>query len=726
MPLEISVGAPLLTINQGTTFMVTDLNGQIAADSDHGVFADDTRFVSYYEISADGNPWRRLSSAATTHYASRAYLVSDAFETEAGAIPGGTVSLVISRTIDEGIHEDLDITNFGLTPVKFNLEIALRSDFADIFEVKSHKFVRRGRIVTEWDEKQRTLRTSYSNRDFERVFAYRLSDSGSPPVYANGRITFPILLGSGASWRSCCEYIFGIQGRMRRPLRCYDHASRNTRVDELEHQWMAQATALTSANEDVYRLYRQSVEDIGALRLHDHDYAPDVWMPAAGVPWFVTIFGRDSLIVSLQNMLVHPGFARGALKKLAELQATERDDWRDAQPGKIPHEIRFGELAHLNLIPHTPYYGTADATALYLIVLHEAWKWLGDRDLLREFRNTALRCLEWIDQSGDLDGDGFQEYQTRSAQGYENMGWKDAGDAVVHPDGTLVQGPKALCELQGYTFDAWMRSAELFDVLGEPERAATLRAKAARLQTRFEDRFWCEDIGSYAFTLDRDKQPVKTVASNPGHCLWSGMIRPDRARRVVQRLLRPDMWSGWGIRTLSALNPAYNPFSYQCGSVWPHDNSLIALGFKRYGFAAEVARIARDISEAASYFASYRLPELYAGVQREGGTFPVQYPGANVPQAWASGANFQLLQAVLGIQADAPSKRLYVDPELPPWLPDVTLHGLRVGEAKVDLTFFREGERTRWDAKVLTGRIEVQAQAWQPWLIDKVDQPSNA
>ncbi len=249
----------------------------------------------------------------------------------------------------------------------------------------------------------------------------------------------------------------------------------------------------------------------------------------------------------------------------------------------------------------------------------------------------------------------------------------------------------------------------LFDVLGEPERASALRAKAARLQTRFEDRFWSEDIGSYVFALDRDKQPVKTIASNPGHCLWSGLIRPDRAARVVQRLMQPDMWSGWGIRTLSALNPAYNPFSYQCGSVWPHDNGLIALGFKRYGFAAEAAQIARDISEAASYFASYRLPELYAGVQREPGTFPVQYPGANVPQAWACGATFQLLQAILGIQADAPSNRLYVDPELPHWLPDVTLHGLRVGDAKLDLTFFREGERTRWDAKVLTGSVDVQA-----------------
>jgi glycogen debranching enzyme len=717
--MEISVGTPLLTINQGTTFMVTDLDGQIAADSELGVFADDTRFVSFYAISADGSAWRRLTSAATTYYASRAYLINDAFETEAGAIPSGTVGLVVSRTICDGIHEDLDITNYGLTSVKFNLEVALRSDFADIFEVRAHKFVRRGRVVTEWDEGQQTLRTSYTNRDFERVFTYCLSDSGSPPVYANGRITFPILLESRANWHSCCEYTFGVQGRTRRPLRrCY-HLPKNTRADELERQWMARATALTSANEDLYRLYRQSVEDIGALRLHDHDSAPDVWIPAAGVPWFVTIFGRDSLIVSLQNMLVYPGFARGTLKKLAELQATERDDWRDAEPGKIPHEIRFGELAHLDLIPHTPYYGTADATALYLIVLHEAWKWLGDQDLLREFRDAALRCLEWIDRDGDLDGDEFQEYQTRSRQGYENMGWKDAGDAVVYPDGTLVKGPKALCELQGYTFDAWMRSAELFDLLGEPGQAATLRAKAARLQTRFEDRFWCEDVGYYAFALDGDKQTVKTIASNTGHCLWSGLVRPDRAGRVVQRLVQPDMWSGWGIRTLSALNPAYNPFSYQCGSVWPHDNALIAMGFKRYGFAAEAARVARDISEAASRFASYRLPELYAGVQREPSTFPVQYPGANVPQAWACGATFQLLQAILGIQADAPSNRLYVDPELPPWLPDVTLHGLRVGEATLELTFFREAERTRWDAKVLTGRIEVQEKPWQPWAVSE-------
>jgi glycogen debranching enzyme len=488
-------------------------------------------------------------------------------------------------------------------------------------------------------------------------------------------------------------------------------------VDELQRQWLHQATTLTSANEDVYRLYRQSVEDMGALRLYDHDFAPDVWVPAAGVPWFVTIFGRDSLIVSLQNMLVHAGFARGVLKKLAELQATALDDWRDAEPGKIPHEIRFGELAHAKQIPHTPYYGTADATPLYLIVLHEAWKWLGEAALLREYRDVAVRCLEWIDRFGDLDGDGFQEYRTRSPQGYEDMGWKDAGDAVVYPDGTPVKQPKALCELQGYVFDAWLRMAEVFEMLGEPERAKQLRQKAFDLQAHFEAHFWCEDLGCYAYALDPSKQPVRTVASNAGHVLWSGIASAEHAARVAERLLQEDLWSGWGIRTLSAHNPAYNPFSYQRGSVWPHDNGLIALGLKRYGFSAEAARVFRDISEAASYFASYRLPELYAGMARRPGTFPVQYRGANVPQAWAAGSVFHLLQAILGLQADAPNHLLSVEPQLPPWLPEVTLRGLAVGQARLDLRFWREGDRTRWEASVQTGELAVHEKPWQPWTL---------
>jgi glycogen debranching enzyme len=712
MPVEIAVGPPVLSINNGATFMVTDLAGQIQPDTDQGVFAHDTRFVSYYAISANGVAWQRLSSAVTAYYAGRIYLTNPLFGTEDGSVPAGSLSLVISRTIGEGIHEDLDVANHGLTMVRFNLELALRADFADLFEVKVGHLVRRGRIVTRWRGDLGELETAYLNRDFDRSLIFRLLESTSPPDYANGRVTFDVQLPAGAAWHTCCDYVLVQGGSVPAPRRAHYERS-GTDYDRLHREWLEVATKLTSANEDVYRLYRQSVEDMGALRLHDSDSASDSWLPAAGVPWFVAIFGRDSLVASLQNMIVHAGFARAALEKLAELQASVMDEERDAEPGKIPHEVRTGELAHFRLIPHTPYYGTADATPLYLIVLHEAWRWLGDETLIRAHRETALRCLDWIDRYGD--GDGFQEYRTRSAKGYENMGWKDASDAVVYPDGGQVAQPKALCELQGYVFDAWMRMAEVFDALDEPARAAGLRAKARTLQTAFEASFWCEDLGFYAFGLDPDKQPIRTIASNAGHCLWSGIVSADRAARVVRRFFEPDLWSGWGIRTLSAANPAYNPFSYQRGSVWPHDNGIIALGFRRYGFAGEAARVARDISEAASYFVSYRLPELYAGIERRPGTFPVLYPQANVPQAWAAGSVFHLLQAILGIRADAPAGRLYVAPELPPWLPEISLHGLGVGRARVDLRFWREGDRSRWAADIREGTIAVQEEEWRPW-----------
>src|SRR6185437_13564777 len=480
-------------------------------------------------------------------------------------------------------------------------------------------------------------------------------------------------------------------------------------------QWKQVTTQITTSNEEWYRLYRQAVEDMAALRLVTDDGRPDELLAAAGVPWFVSVFGRDSLIVSLQNMIVYPDFARGTLKRLAELQATEMDPYRDAEPGKMPHELRVGELAHFKQIPHTPYYGTADATILYIIAWHEAWKWLGDDTLVDHFEQTVKPCLLWIDQYGDRDGDGFQEYQTHSDKGYENMGWKDSGDSVLYPDGSPVKGPKALCELQGYVFDAKCRAAEGAEYFGDSDLATQLRREAAELQLRFEERFWCEDLGYYAYALDGDKKPVKTIASNAGHLLWSGIVRPDRAERVMRRLREPDMWSGWGIRTLSARHPAYNPFSYQNGSVWPHDNGIIAMGLKRYGFAEEAGMIARDISEAGRYFLLNRLPELYAGIERGPGTFPVQYLGANVPQAWAAGSVFHLLRAILGLEADALQKTLYIDPTLPPWLPDLTVRGLAVGKAKVDLRFWLEWETTRWEASVAQGSLQVQKKPWRPW-----------
>jgi glycogen debranching enzyme len=424
-------------------------------------------------------------------------------------------------------------------------------------------------------------------------------------------------------------------------------------------------------------------------------------MPAAGLPWFAALFGRDSLIVAMQSAPVTLEFAHGALTMLGQWQADERDDYRDAEPGKILHELRLGELAHFHLVPHTPYYGTADATPLYLLLLHTTWRWTGDRVVLERHLPTAERCLDWIDAYGDRDGDLFQEYQTRSPVGYENMGWKDAGDAVPYPDGTLVRGPKALCELQGYVYAAWTGMAEIYDALDRPGRAEELRSKAAALFAKFNEVFWDEEFGGYVYALDGEKKKVLTSVSNVGHLLWSGIVPPERAGRVVARLMAADMFSGWGIRTLSTRHPLYNPLAYHNGTVWPHDNGLIAHGFARYGFHTEAAQVARAVSGAAAFFALHQVPELYAGLPRAGAPFPVQVPGANVPQAWAAASVFSFLQALLGIEPDAPNGVLRVAPALPAWLPEVTLRELRLGAARFDLQFTREGEVTR--VEVLRG-----------------------
>jgi glycogen debranching enzyme len=714
--VELRVGPPGLTISQDRTFLVTDQRGEIDPLSEQGLFAGDTRFVSFYKLYINDERWELLTSSAVSYYAARLHFANPLIATEDGDIRAHDLSLDVTRTVADGVHEDLDVKNYGRVAVSFQLQIGLLSDFADLFEVKEHRFVRRGQLSTRWYPTRAELVTAYTNRDFHRRLIYRLRDCTSKPEFANGRVVFTVVLPPGGSWHTCAHYVLVEGTRARNPMyECHAVSGGDTEMDRLMIEWRRQVTQLTSSNEDVYRAFRQSVEDIGALRLSDHELPRDVWVPAAGVPWFVTIFGRDSTVVSLQNMLVNPALALGTLAKLASLQATERDDWRDAEPGKMPHELRSGELAHFRKIPHIPYYGTADATILYLIALHETWKWLGESSLLKQYRDVALKCLEWIDQYGDLDGDGFQEYQTRSSLGYENVGWKDAGDAIVYADGSQVRQPKAIVELQGYVFDAKMRMAEVFAALGDGERAERLRSEARSLQQRFEEAYWSEEIGCYVLALDPEKQQVRSIASNAGHCLWSGIARPDRAERLVKRFLEEDMWSGWGIRTMSALNPAYNPFSYQLGSVWPHDNGIIALGFKRYGFSVEANRIARDIFEAAACHDRYRLPELYAGLPRRASSFPVQYPGANTPQAWAASSIFQLLQATLGIRADAPAGKLYVHPTLPRWLNDVTLSNLRVGNSRFTIHFWREGDDNHWEIEDRTGSIQVVEEPWTPW-----------
>jgi glycogen debranching enzyme len=712
MAFKVQVGPPQISIHQGQTILVSELDGRIKWPSEKGLFFRDTRVISSWTMFANGEPWALLNGGAITYYAARIFLTNAAFVTENGTIPERTLGLTISRWIDGGMHEDIDVTNNTMKPVKFQLEIAIRCDFADLFEVKSNHIVRRGRITTDWSQARQRLRTTYRNGDFRRAVAISTARSSAKAAYANGRLTFELDLEPGARWHTCVLYTLEDgAAHLNPPHKCVDYCEKSAQA-KAQAEWPQAVAKIQTSNEEFYRLFRRAQEDMAALRLPIEAKDRKAFMPAAGLPWFVAPFGRDSLIVSLQNILIYPHFARGSLEFLGSLQAKEVDPYRDAEPGKIFHELRRGELAHFKLIPHTPYYGTADATPLYLVTLHTAWRATGDKALLERHLHVVEGCLSWIDNYGDRDGDGFQEYQTRSPVGYENMSWKDSGDSIVYPDGSLVKGPKAVCELQGYVYDAWVRTADIFDALGKPSRARKLRAKAAALFERFNAAFWDDELGFYALALDGEKRKVLTIASNAGHCLWSGIVPPKRAKKVMKRLMAPDMWTGWGIRTLSASHPAFNPYNYQTGSVWPHDNAIIAMGFKRYGFGAEAARIAHDISKAASYFLMNQLPELYTAFRRDETNFPVQYIGANVPQAWAAGAAFMLTQTMLGFLPDAPCNKLYVDPLLPEWLPDLKIQDLRIGRHKLDMRFWRKDGETHFQVTAGDSKI-VERREWR-------------
>lgn len=717
MNTEIKVGPPVITISQGRTFMVTTRSGMIQAESDEGLYAVDTRFISFYQLYINHAPLNVVNSSQLTFYASRFHLTNPSIKTQGGTIKANTLNVTINRTISDSLHEEFEVINYTGEKVQFLLELAIRSDFADIFEVKSHDIIQRGQTETAWHKGARKLVTTYDHKAFHRAVSYQITHTHAPVGYANGRIFFEIRLEQNESWQMCADLIlehgqevkkpdpgscsFGQRGSASQGATPSPNAEPTNDFDARQAHWQSRCTSMTTSDNILYRTYRQAILDMGALRIYDMDVSEDAWVPAAGVPWFVTLFGRDSLTVSYQNMLVSPDFARGALKRLAERQAEKRDDWLDAQPGKILHELRSGELAYFHIIPFYPYYGTADATILYLIVLSETYRWTGDVSLLKEYRQVAENCLDWIDHYGDLDGDGFQEYKTFSTPGFENMAWKDAGESVVYADGSQVKQPKGTCELQGYVYDAKIRMVEVFQALGDDARAQALQEQAETLKRKFNETFWMPDEDCYAFALDPHKKLATSVASNAGQCLWGGIADQDKAERTARRLLQEDMWSGWGIRTLSSKNPAYNPYSYQRGAIWPHDNGIIAAGFKRYGLVQEANQVIRAMFDAVERFEADRPPEVFAGLKRKGDMdFPVLYPGgANIPQAWATGSIFMMVQTMLGIRADAPHKRLYVNPTLPAWLPEITLEHMRVGPCSMTLRFWREGEESHWELR---------------------------
>jgi len=689
-----------LVLKQDRLFLVTTAHGDITPPGrcSLGLFHDDTRILSHYELRVRGGPPSLLSAEAPRTYAAQVDLaVKDIPFGGDSWDPKHAVHVRRELVLSDRLHERLTLTSYFRDPLEYWVELALGADFADIFEVRGWQRDGRGEFVAPtWTDRE--LAFGYVGRDGQLIRSVvRFTE---PPE----RIT-----SNGARWRFTLERHTTRQlewdvvtsderpvtsEAMPEPSRVTRHSSLDSARTALEERYRGWRRECSRWHTDVPKFdvtLRRAVDDLRALYVAvDGD---DVI--SAGIPWYSTVFGRDSVITSLQTLPLNPRIARDTLRYLARRQGTRDNPFTEEQPGKILHEIRRGEMARAGEIPHVPYFGSVDATPLWLVLLHETWRWTGDLGLVRELLPNAERALEWIGGQGDLDGDGFLEYARTSDKGLVNQGWKDSGDGVPFPDGTLPEGPIALVEVQGYVYDAKIRMAELFEVLGRPDRALALRSEAARLRQAITDAFWQEDLGTFALALDGRKQPIRTIASNAGHLLWSRVTTPEQTRRVAGHLLGPGLFSGWGIRTLSAEHPAFNPMSYHNGSVWPHDNALAVLGLSLYGRAREALPVMRALHEASGRADFNRLPELFCGMIRQRGVRPVRYPVSCSPQAWASGAFFMLLQGLLGILPEAPARVLHVrNPVLPDFLDELTVSRLVVGNARVSLQFRRHGDRT--------------------------------
>jgi glycogen debranching enzyme len=704
MSAKVALVTGQITINDGGSFLLTAADSSVDDRRAQGLFVRDTRLISYYEISIDRQPLTLLASGAITHRVARYEFTNTELLTSLGKVPAKKLLISLRRDIMGGMHEDIDITNYHQERVELQLMLAIRSDFVDVSRVKAQKLITEGRMETAWIDN--TLTNIYHNGSFTRGLRIQPEGVDLRSRYSNGRLIFDVKLDPGKTWHICIDFIALVDGEELTPKHT-DAAMDATPAGEEMVSFLELAANLQSSNREVEQTYHQALLDLAALRI-PVDGGKTVWIPAAGIPWFVAVFGRDSLIASLQAMAVTPNLAQGTLLKLAQLQATENNDWQDAQPGKILHELRLGELAQLHQIPSAPYFGTIDATLLWIITLSETYSWTGDRHLLDDCYESLEKALNWITEYGDADGDGFVEYCTLSKDdGIENQGWKDSGDGIRGADGKIIKAPIALCETQGQVYDAWLRAADIYDIRGEGDKAQALRQQAEVLYQKFNDRFWMADAGFYCVGLDSNKAQIRAIASNAGQLLWSGIVPSDRAEQMVERLFQPDLWSGWGIRTLSTQNPAYDPIGYHTGSVWAHDNSFIAAGLKRYGYHGEANRIAEGIFAAASKFQSNQMPELFGGVERESEKFPVPYIDANIPQAWAAGAILWLISTMLGLKADAPNRQLQIQPVLPDWLPDLQLTNVSVGDAKVELRFWIEDAKTHWKVVNQVGKLEV-------------------
>jgi glycogen debranching enzyme len=649
-----------VSVLDGNNFVVSDRHGDLRPDSrdpPHGFFSEDTRFVSLWRLTVQGQPTDLLSIAHFDYFIAQFFLASPSLELHVAP----AIGIVRQRLLGDVWMEDVIIVNHRDEHVTVTVDVEVETDFADLFEVKDGD-IRPRRIVAERRDRELVLR--YRNKELVRETRITVSETAT--VEENGlalnlslapreerRISFVITPHSDQHNRAHTA---------RRRAGSFDELCRERR-DELAI-WIDQAPSLETDDDVLRHVYERSLTDLAALRFYPHIPIRDVSLPAAGLPWFMTLFGRDSLITSYQALPYRPELAHTTLTTLAAGQGSAVDDFRDEEPGKILHEIRFGELTATGERPHSPYYGAADSTPLFLILLDEYERWTGDGDLVRALEPNALSALAWLDRFGDLDGDGYVEYETRNpACGLVNQCWKDSWNSILFADGNLAEGPIATCEIQGYVYDAKRRMARLArEAWDNAPLAERLETEASALRERFLEDFWMPQRECFALALDGHKRQVDSLCSNMGHLLWSGIVDDGRSDAVAAHLMDEPLYSGWGVRTMARSERGYNPVEYHNGTVWPHDNSLVAAGLRRYGHHAAAARIAQDLVRAAAFF-EYRLPEAFAGCEARLTHAPVAYPTACSPQAWSAAAPLLLLTTVLGLVPG--SGELRCDPHLP-------------------------------------------------------------
>jgi glycogen debranching enzyme len=720
-------------MHHGYTVLLCGGDGTIAEGGRQGLFDHDTRVLSRYEMALDGVP-PRVDSTGTidaSHWMAKLTVARKDGDARGPRLPQDALELTLRRTIGNGMVETINVDNHSAAPASTAFAIRVSADFSDVAEIGSPPRVG-GSITDAWDARHRALtidyRESHEARTVHRAIRLRVVRSDSEPHVADRTVSFDIRLSPHRSWHAEVAYEVLVDDRWLSPLESHAVLAMRQRVGG---EWQRQRTHIESEPSLFARIVERAADDLWSLRNWDQDVRPDGWVPHAGVPTYTGLFGRDVLTAGWQAALVGPDMLRGALASLAATQGETDSAWHDEEPGKMIHEMRRGPLSELDLIPQRHYYGTQTSSSLFVVALSELWHWTNDTDALRTYLNAALRTFEWADRYGDRDGDGFLEYTRRSVRGLKNHGWKDSDEAIRYPDGSLVENPIATVEEQAYHWLALRRMAEILLAVGDDARSARFLARARRLRAAWHEAFWSTEDAFYAMALDPAKRQVRSIGSNAGHALAAGLVPITCARQVADRLMAPDLFSGWGLRTLSSDHPSYNPLAYHLGAVWPVENATIALGFKRYGLNSHAERLITAMFAAADRFRHCRLPEALGGHPREAAPIPTVYPASNTPQAWSASATIQMAQVLLGIYPLAPAHLVVlVRPELPDWLKTVVVRNLRVGAGRVSIRFDRAADgKTTYDAFDRSGSLHVvevpppQAgtlHGWRDWLAKRL------